>query len=237
MVEERKRKMYQNIFKREEQKYLLTRFQYNQLMRKTKKYLHKDSFYESTICNIYFDTEQSDLIIHSLEKPIFKEKVRLRSYGVPTFNSSVFLEIKDKYKGIVGKRRVKLLLKDFYGYLEKGKLCETQIMKEIDYFFKYFHLKPKIFIAYDRKSYYSKEDTNFRITFDENLRSRKEDLRLEIGDAGKKFFEEDKIIMEVKTLHALPLWFVHVLSELKIYPHSFSKYGSIYEKERKDYVK
>lgn len=226
--------MYENVFKRVEEKYLLTSKQKQIFFEKINPYLKKDQFFESTICNIYFDNQNNDLIINSLEKPIFKEKLRLRSYQIPDLNSEVFLEIKEKYKGVVGKRRIKMTLKEFYDYYEKQEYDKNnQIMKEIDYYFKYYHLKPSIYIAYDRKSYRSKDDENLRITIDSNLRSRYEDLKLELGDAGKKYFKEDYYIMEIKTLGAMPLWLVRSLSELKIYPASFSKYGKIYEQENK----
>ena len=226
--------MYENVFKRVEEKYLLTKEQHQLLFEKINPYLKKDKFPESTICNIYFDNSNNDLIINSLEKPIFKEKLRLRSYQIPELNDEVFLEIKEKYKGIVGKRRIKMTLQNFYDYYENQEYDKNnQIMKEIDYYFKYYHLKPVIYIAYDRKSYCSKEDNNLRITIDSNLRSRNEDLRLELGDAGKRYFKEDYYIMEIKTLGAMPLWLVRSLSELQIYPASFSKYGKIYEKENK----
>ena len=102
------------IFRRVEQKYLLSKEQYIKLMDRISSHVEKDKYYKSTICNVYFDTTNSDLIVTSLEKPLYKEKVRLRSYGVPTIDSTVFLEIKSKYKGIVGKRRVSFKLKDFY---------------------------------------------------------------------------------------------------------------------------
>ena len=110
--------MYENIFKRVEQKYVLTEQEYKLLFKKINKHLKKDKYFKSTICNIYFDTINNDLIINSLEKPIFKEKIRLRSYQVPSINDDVFLEIKEKYKGIVGKIIIKIKLKDFYTYLE-----------------------------------------------------------------------------------------------------------------------
>ena len=227
--------MYDNVFKRVEEKYLLTKTEKQLLFEKINSYLKKDKFYESTICNIYFDTDNNDLIINSLEKPVFKEKLRLRSYKVPNLEDEVFLEIKEKYKGIVGKRRIKLSLKDFYNYQERNIYDkDNQIMKEINYYFNYYNLKPSIFIAYDRKSYCGKEDNNLRITIDSNLRSRREDLRLELGDAGKKYFDEDYYIMEIKTLGSIPLWLTRTLSELKIYPVSFSKYGSIYQKEKQE---
>lgn len=232
--------MYENIFKRVEQKYVLTEQEYKLLLKKINKHLKKDKYFKSTICNIYFDTINNDLIINSLEKPIFKEKIRLRSYQVPNINDDVFLEIKEKYKGIVGKRRIKIKLKDFYTYLETNNYDkDNQIMNEINYYFKYYDLKPAIYIAYDRLSYCGVDDNSLRITIDSNLRSRNSDLNLELGDAGKCYFKDKNYIMEIKTLGSMPLWLVRSLSELKIYPTSFSKYGSIYQielKERNDYI-
>lgn len=232
--------MYENIFKRVEQKYVLTEQEYKLLFKKINKYLKKDKYFKSTICNIYFDTINNDLIINSLEKPIFKEKIRLRSYQVPSINDDVFLEIKEKYKGIVGKRRIKIKLKDFYTYLKTNNYDkDNQIMNEINYYFKYYDLKPAIYIAYDRLSYCGVDDNSLRITIDSNLRSRNSDLNLELGDAGKCYFKDKNYIMEIKTLGSMPLWLVRSLSELKIYPTSFSKYGSIYQKElkeRNDYI-
>lgn len=232
--------MYENIFKRVEQKYVLTEQEYKLLFKKINKYLKKDKYFKSTICNIYFDTINNDLIINSLEKPIFKEKIRLRSYQVPSINDDVFLEIKEKYKGIVGKRRIKIKLKDFYTYLKTNNYDkDNQIMSEINYYFKYYDLKPAIYIAYDRLSYCGVDDNSLRITIDSNLRSRNSDLNLELGDAGKCYFKDKNYIMEIKTLGSMPLWLVRSLSELKIYPTSFSKYGSIYQKElkeRNDYI-
>ena len=228
--------MYENIFRRVEEKYLLTEEEKTKLFKKIDKYLEKDKFYESTISNIYFDNKNSDLIVNSLDKPIYKEKIRLRSYNrLPSLDSEVFLEKKDKYEGIVGKRRIKMTLRDFYNYIDNNKYTDSQIMKEIDYYIKYYDLKPSIYIAYDRKSYRGKDDKNLRITFDTNLRSREENLRLELGDAGKKYFKNDYYIMEIKTLFSMPLWLVRSLSELNIFPTSFSKYGRIYEdKNRKE---
>lgn len=223
----------QNIFRRVEQKYLLTKNQYENLMECIKDSIEKDIYYESTISNIYFDTDNNDLIINSIEKPLYKNKIRLRSYSTPNLNSKVFLEIKIKYKGVVAKRRIDLTLEEFYEYMNSGNMPNSnkQIMNEIDYYFKKYNLKPKMFLAYDRLSYYDKNHKEFRITFDKNVRSREYDLKLEYGDYGKKYFDEDIYIMELKTLGSIPLWFTQILSKLKIYPQSFSKYGKIYSKK------
>lgn len=224
--------MYGKIFRRVEEKYLINKDQYEKLLKCIDNHIEKDEYFESTICNIYFDTIKNDLLIYSIDKPVYKMKIRLRSYGIPTKNDDVFLEVKLKHKDIVGKRRVKLKLSDFYKYINKGIYdSNNQIMKELDYFFQYYKLQPSYYLAYDRKSYRGIEEEQLRITFDTNLRSRKEDLKLELGDAGKKYFKEEKYIMEIKTLDAMPLWLVRTLSELKIFPISFSKIGNIYRKD------
>ena len=222
-----------NVFKRVEKKYLLSEDLYQKLFEKINNYITVDTYDFSTICNIYFDTDDYLLVNRSIEKPIYKEKVRLRSYGVPKKNSKVFLEIKKKYKGVVGKRRVSAPLKEFYTYFDTGKYpnVDTQIMNEINYCFKFYNLKPKVFLAYDRYSYKGKDDSNFRITFDKNIRSRTDNLYLENGDNGILLLDKNCYIMEVKTLGAYPLWFAQILSELNIYPTSFSKYGNVYKKQ------
>lgn len=218
-------------FKRREEKYLLNKFQYDELLNNINCYIVKDKFFESNICNIYFDTDNYELIRTSIDKPIYKEKVRLRSYGVPNMDDSVFFEIKKKFKGVGNKRRITLKLSEFNDYYLYDKVPDVnnQIFKEIDYIMKSKNLKPVLFLAYNRLSYYAKDDKDFRLTFDKNLRFRKLDLDLSLGDCGKKYFEDDTYILEIKTLGSIPMWLVEVLSDLRIYPTSFSKYGSIYQ--------
>jgi len=221
------------VFQRVEQKYILDEDEYEKLFDKLKNHLTKDIYYRSTICNIYFDTDNYDLIVNSIDKAPFKQKIRIRSYNIPKINDKVFLELKCKFKGVVFKRRVKMKLNDIYDYLEDGSIRENsndQIMKEIDYVIKKSNLKPKLFLAYDRLSYYANDNKNLRVTFDNNLRSRDEDLKLELGDAGKKYTKDNFYIMEIKSRDSIPLWFSSILNELKIYPNTFSKYGNIYKK-------
>lgn len=224
------------IFRRKETKYLLSKEKYDELMKELKRYVEKDKYYKSTICNIYFDTDNYDLIINSINKPKYKEKIRIRSYNIPRLEDNIFLELKKKYDGIVGKRRINIKLKDFYSFLKTGNLVndDLQIKSELEYYFKKYELKPKLYLAYDRLSYYSKDNKEFRITFDRNLRSREEDMNLELGDSGKLYFKEDTYIMETKVLDTYPIWFTKILSKLKIYPISFSKYGSIYSSKIKE---
>ena len=227
--------MEMGFFRRIEEKYYLTKDEYSKILKRINDYFIPDSHGFSTICNLYFDTDNYDLVIKSNEKPLYKEKVRLRSYNLPTPDSEVFLEIKKKYDGVVSKRRVSMKLSDFYNYYyNKKSNINTQIMKEIDYTFNYYNLKPKVYLEYNRLAYYCKDNKEFRLTFDFDIKYRLKEL-----DFSKKYnnlplLDEEYFIMEVKTLDSLPIWFTSILSELKIYSCSFSKYGEVYRRKVKN---
>lgn len=124
------------FFRRVEKKYIITKEQYEMVEEKIKDKMIEDEHGRSTICNLYFDSEQFELIRHSITKPIYKDKVRLRSYNIPTDNTNVYLEIKRKYDGVVSKRRIEMNLNEFYEYLNnKNKIEEEQVKKELDYYF------------------------------------------------------------------------------------------------------
>lgn len=224
-------------FNREELKYLLTINQYNSLLKMINDHIQKDKYHKEKICNLYFDTINNDLIVKSISKPDYKEKVRLRSYNVPESETLVFLEIKKKYKKIVNKRRVTITYNQAIDYIFKGinPLPNSQIMKEIDYTFKRYNLLPKVAITYDRLSFFSKEDTDLRITFDKDIKYSVDIKKLDALENEKKLLE-DKYVMEIKSLNGLPFWLVNALNELKLYPTSFSKYGKVYTRLRKENV-
>ena len=228
--------MANEIFNRVEKKYLLNEEQYHNLIILINEYMNHDNFYKSTICNIYFDTDDYELVRTSIEKPIYKEKLRLRSYNVPSLDDEVFFEIKKKYNSIVNKRRITLSLKDYYKYINMEKISnkDSQISKEIIYMIKHYNLKPKVFLAYDRKAYISKQDKNLRITIDNNIRSRNYDLKLEHGDTGELLSDEKYYLMEIKSLNGYPRWLVECLSNKNIFPKTFSKYGNVYKKMMKE---
>lgn len=221
--------MVQTVFKRYEKKYLITEEQFQAFWEKTSHRLNVDKYGRHTICNIYFDTDNYELIRRSVEKPIYKEKLRLRSYGIPDGESNVFLEIKKKFRGIVYKRRAVMTLNEAYDYIYNRKLTrKTQILNEIDYFMDFYNPRPKVYIAYDRIAMFDTEDADTRITFDTNVRWRDWDIGLDKGDMGEVMSENGKYIMEIKIKDAMPLWIADVLDELGIYPTSYSKYGNCY---------
>ncbi len=225
--------MSQTVFERYEKKYILTSAQYKELREHLNEFMQIDEYGLHTISNIYFDTDTFELIRASIERPIYKEKFRLRSYGIPGQNDAVFLELKKKYKGVVYKRRVSMTLQQAMGYLENRNYAEekTQILTEIDWFFKIYDPVPKVYIAYDRIALFGKEDSNLRITFDSNIRWRDHDLDLSKGDYGDAIMNPNCFLMEIKIPGAMPLWLSHLLTKLKIYSNSFSKYGTCYQKK------
>ena len=222
--------MAQEVFKRYEKKYILTRAQYKRIREKTAERLVVDQYGKHTICNIYFDTENYSLIRTSIDKPVYKEKLRLRSYGIPGGGSTVFLEIKKKFQGIVYKRRVPMTLDEAYTYIQGGDIGRhSQILNEIDWFMGYYKPIPKVYIAYDRVAMYDKYDPELRVTFDTNIRWRDSSIGLENGDSGDVLLGDDTYVMEIKIGDAMPVWLADILDELEIYPGSYSKYGTCYE--------
>lgn len=221
------------VFKRYEKKYILRGKQFEHVRAWLEPYMQEDMYGQSTICNVYYDTNHYDLIIRSIDKPIYKEKLRLRSYGIPTEEQMVFLEIKKKYDGIVYKRRIPLLLKEAKESLLAGRIvgaqADTQIARELNYFLNRYQPIPSTYLAYDRIALFGKENPELRITFDFNIRSRQEKLDLAEGDYGEKLLPDDHVVMEIKVDDAYPFWLVHMLEQLEIYPTSFSKYGMVYQ--------
>ena len=228
------------VFNRYEHKYMLDRETFEKVIKVMDAYMVIDSHNEGhtpyTIANIYFDTPDDCLIRNSLSKPKYKEKLRLRAYGIPNENAMVYLEIKKKYKGIVNKRRTTLRLSEAYDFVATGKAPEpkaymnTQVLREIEYFLKVYDLSPKLYLAYDRIAYFEKGNADLRISFDMNIRTRRYALRLEDGDFGERLLDGEFYMMEIKTALAKPLWLTHMLDALNIKRRSFSKYGTEYKK-------
>mgnify|MGYP001066946962 CR=1 FL=1 len=222
----------QMVFQRYEIKYLLTGKQREKIMAAMKPYMALDAYGHSTIRNIYYDTDTYRLIRTSLEKPVYKEKLRVRSYRLAGPEDEVFVEMKKKYDSVVYKRRIGISQRCAAEYLA-GRAqppIENQITDEIAYFLQFYKtLKPKVFLSYEREAYFTIEPSEFRVTFDENILWRETDLSLRKGIYGEAILEPGQVLMEIKTAGNLPFWMVRVLSEEKIRKTSFSKYGSAYE--------
>ncbi len=218
------------IFERTEKKYILSYEQYSLFNNLIKGKIAKDKYHKNTICNIYLDTPNYLLIRNSIDAVSYKEKLRLRSYGTPSNSSTVFLELKKKYNGIVYKRREIMTLSQAKNYIcNLEKPFSSQIMDEIDYSMKFYnHPLPAVVLFYEREAYYAPDYPGLRITFDTSVRYRNNDLFLEHGSNGKTILPSSNVLMEIKTNGSMPLWLSHALDKYSIFPTSFSKYGTAY---------
>lgn len=222
----------QEVFKRFEIKYMISQEQKKRLLSAMAPYMALDKYGRTTIRNIYFDTDSYRLIRRSMEKPVYKEKLRLRSYRQAEPNGPVFVELKKKYRSVVYKRRLSMPEQAAMDWICSGKAEheDSQIAREIDYFLCYYQtLRPTVFLSYEREAYYCRTGGDFRVTFDDHILSRCEDLSLEAPVWGTPLLEEDKVLMEIKTSGGIPLWMTEILSREHIYKTSFSKYGKAYE--------
>ncbi len=223
---------FQTVFKRYELKYMITYQQKEIILKAMQPHMKIDKYGRTTIRNLYFDTDSYLLIRRSIEKPEYKEKLRVRSYAKATDDSTVFVELKKKYKSVVYKRRIALPYSQAIKWLSEERKTHnsTQISDEIDYFINYYgSLHPAVFLSYEREAFYSKDKSDFRVTFDDNILVRQNDLRLDSDVYGEQILPDGMLLMEIKCSGGIPLWMTEALSREKIYKTSFSKYGTAYK--------
>lgn len=185
-----------------------------------------------TVCNLYYDADDDRVIRRSVELPYYKEKLRLRSYGVPTPDSAVFLELKKKQDGVGTKRRAKLTLREAEAFLEEGSFpaglsyIDEQVLREVTYYRSHKPVAPRVYISYRRAAFHDREDPSFRVTFDTDLLSRRHDLRLDAGRYGDPLLTPGTTLLEVKFRGAVPFWFARAMSDFGLSFHTFSKVGT-----------
>lgn len=224
--------MAKDFFKRKEKKYLLTQGEFQRMKAFLEDWMERDFYYRTQNNTIYFDNNQDEMIINSIHGSDYKCKVRARHYAG---NSEVFLEIKSKIYGTVFKRRILLSLDQYDDFLQTGQLPKSQVGRELAYILEEKALYPKILILYNRTSYKAREEeSDLRITFDEGLRFSRTNLDISLDEEMTAYFEDPRIIMEIKSKEGMPTWLVAYLSEHQIYPQSFSKYGKIFTQARKE---
>lgn len=222
---------YQAVFKRYELKYMLTLAQKEIVLQAMEPYMELDKYGRTTIRNIYFDTDRYLLIRRSIEKPAYKEKLRVRSYAKATAQSNVFVELKKKYDDVVYKRRVCLPEKEAMDWVCGKKHCRDhgQINEEIDYFLDHYEtLHPTVFLSYEREAYFCRDGSDFRVTFDDQILCRQSDFSLMSDVGGTPILPEGKVLMEIKCAGGIPVWMTNTLSREHIYKTSYSKYGTAY---------
>ncbi len=220
-------------FSRFEKKYLLTARQYSLFSRMTEGRLVPDAYPHSSVCSLYYDDESFSMIRSSIEKPAYKEKLRIRSYGLPGDEDAVFVELKKKLAGTVYKRRVCLSARDARAWLAGEIECpgDSVTHREISNLLAQKPLAPSVFIVCDRLAFVSEEDPGLRVTFDRSIRYRDYDLYVTAGLHGEELLRDGRVLMEIKLQRNAPLWLSELLSQLQIFPTAFSKYGTCYTRE------
>lgn len=221
----------QTVFKRYELKFLLTPQQKEAVLAAIQGHMQLDQYGRTTIRNLYLDTDSYLLIRRSLERPVYKEKLRLRSYRPAEADEPVFVELKKKYLDVVYKRRILLRQSSAIECLTKqlDLPIESQIANEINYFRRYYQpLTPKVFLSYEREAFYAAEDGELRVTMDEKIFYRREALSLAAPTYGTPLLPKCATLMEIKTSAAIPLWLTQCLSRERIFKTTFSKYGAAY---------
>jgi len=223
------------IFQRREQKYLITTAQYKELVRRMSPYMRHD--YNGingryTITTLYFESDDKRIYFETKNKLKFRQKLRLRIYDDTDIHGNSFFEVKQKHNKVVNKRRMVLPLSEAYRYLssdpetpvEEFQSSNLQVFREIDYYRKFYQLKPEMVVSYDRHAFHHVDDPDLRVTFDLNLRCRNDDLRIEYGPHGANFIDRDLVVLEVKVTHSVPLWLTRILQDLECEQRSASKF-------------
>lgn len=222
-----------NIFTRVEKKYIITDKQLNAITPVLLEHMQQDEYGLSTICSVYYDTPDMRIIRASIAAKDYKEKLRLRCYGLPQADSNAFVELKKKYKGIVYKRRIQLPYSTAVDFLSGvGPVPDDQIGREIAYALKFYpHIRPAIAIFCERIALMDREDENLRLTVDRDLRYRMDDMDLTHGAHGTRLLPKGQYVLEIKTAFSMPLWLVHLLDQNAIYPGKFSKCATAFNIE------
>ena len=223
---------YQNVFERYEYKYFLTGSQKRKLLEEMEGRMTLDQYGRTTIRNIYYDTDSFRLIRDSLDHPVYKEKLRIRSYRRAGIGDMVFVEIKKKFEDVVYKRRVAIPKLAAQNWIDCGKELpfNSQITSEIDYFINFYEgIEAKVFLSYEREAYSDGKDPEFRLTLDENILARDTELDLGSDIWGVSLLPEGTTLMEVKISGAMPMWMAGFLSKNNIQKVTYSKYGTYYK--------
>ncbi len=219
----------QLTFERREVKYLLTDAERAELLARVSSHLVGDEHGASTVRSLYYDTPTLILARRSSEHPAYKEKLRLRAYGMPAPEETVFVELKKKCDGVVYKRRSTRSLAEAQGLLAGNVAAKGQIERELACAAgRYEGLAPACYLAYDREALYERGNRDLRLTFDRRVRMSWEAPRLdaELYGGAEQILDEGISILEIKTSRAMPLWLTQAMGELNLRQASWSKYGT-----------
>lgn len=246
-----------DTFQRKEKKYLISLEQCKAIKEGLSSHMRLDDYGKSRIDSLYLDTHEHSLICRSLEKPLYKEKIRVRSYGAFSEADVLYVEIKKKYKGVVYKRRIKMSTQGAIAYCARKMTYEdaqriypvpgenpnkalqygkVQIAREIDAFFRRHEgIVPAMLISCNREAWCPLEldddDCVDRVTFDYDINFI--DLFEAQSVKRRPVTSNGLVVMEIKCAGGYPLWLCDLLADCGAYPRSFSKYGNAFKNSQR----
>lgn len=211
---------------------------------------HADPDFGYEVSSVYFDTRRLRFYNDRQESTGYRRKVRLRAYGAegihtPDFDNlsalpqnrcaGLFMEIKEKHKHRVGKKRCKLIndsiltshpdiLRISIDDLEPLMPPDHVATREILYLHKQLALSPIALIRYIRKSLAGKYEPGLRITLDYRITVGGKSL-LNYDPTREKFIIPPTMgVLEVKSFGTIPLWLQNTLLRFELSRTRMSKY-------------
>lgn len=249
-TQQRTTQVMSDAFKRVERKYLMSTGEFERLMGLLADRFAPDFYAHSRISSLYYDTPAFAMIDRSLEKPLYKEKLRVRAYGTPAPDGVVYVELKKKFDGVVYKRRVGMTSPASRAFLagmpyeqavasfpladaalQEASLAPKalQIAREIRACCERWEgLHPATMIVVERDALHSIDGSDVRLTFDHSPQWRTDNLSFSADATGQELMP-GQVLMEIKCLGAYPLWLAHLLTREHLYSQPCSKYGRAYQ--------
>jgi SPX domain protein involved in polyphosphate accumulation len=218
----------------------LTRFDtYQRIIRQLDPYAERDGYAGElgrySIISLYYDSPELACYWDKINGVPYRNKLRIRQYGSMAGSDDAYIEVKQKLLASIRKIRTRMKLTQAYDLLAAAhqraetsevidRSPEDEVLNHVMYLRSLYNLEPKAIISYEREPYVGRYDHHLRMTFDLNLRSRAEDLRLESGPWGKYIMSPDIVLVEMKVDGRIPEWFISLVAEHNLEPCRFSKY-------------
>ena len=190
------------------------------------------------IVSLYYDSPDLRCYWDKWRGVPSRRKLRIRVYGTADGRVSFacFIEVKHKADGRGAKRRVQTTLPTALALLQGAGSpaafppAEQRILEEVRRMMSADGLRPTCVMRYDRHAYFLPhvgEDEPLRITFDEGLAVRFEELAPQPDDRRfeRHVLAPGQCIMEIKGSGAVPYALARKLTCARLFPRKLSKYG------------
>ncbi len=228
---------------RKEYKYLVHRDKMDALREKLLPFVHLDNYvkkgngFDYKVRSVYFDTGKMDYYCEKDAGIKIRKKFRIRGYDDTSENSTVFLEVKRKDNEIVWKNRAPILFKnirtlfltrDIENLVAKhDKFPKAAYDANVFLYYMYSqYLVPVILIVYDREPFFSKFNSDLRITFDKNIRSKVTSSVDNLFTEHKETYAlNDYFVLEIKFNFGFPLWLEKIVKDFGLVRQAVSKYS------------